>query len=207
MRNLMTFKLFEETSNHDYSLEDIKKLPGYLLLVAIGYYDTSTTVIKKHMNMRLYNDELGFTDSNDNVMIYSNGYVRKVGSSMQDWQGNALSGRPRVMKKFDGEDNLVRWNEQFLYLYDWTQKQYKKHGIDSKFNGIDKSDFMNAGSIMKYMIGTYQKNKAPVFSIYDSLSNQDKVKFLKGIKTTREEFEAAKKKYDDVMGALSSGLI
>jgi hypothetical protein len=199
MRNLMTFKIFESQGFSSYGFGDIKKLPGYLLLVSIGYYDASTNAIKNHMNMRLYNKELGLDSIDKNIMVYSNGYVRKVIPGRWD-------PKPYIMKKFDGENNLARWNEQFLYIYDWTQKQYEKQGINSQYKGINKSDFTSPESIIKYMIGAYSGNRSASFSIYDSLEDLDKEKFLKGIKTSKEEFEIAKEKYDRVIRTFSSGL-
>lgn len=184
----MTFKIFE-SNFHDYTLEDIKKLPGFLLLTAMGYYDSSTEIIKRHMNMRLYNKELGFDDPIDNVMVYSNGYVRRV--TQDRWGG----GRPRVMKKFDGEDTLMRWNQQFLYIYDWTLKQYKKKGINSKYGVIDKSEFTSNDKIIDYMVRNYSKNPGSIFLMSDLLNDEGMEDFLKKIKTDIKKFEDSKKKY------------
>jgi hypothetical protein len=192
----MTFKLFESNS-HDYTYEDIKQLPGFLLLTAMGYYDSSTEIIKRHMNMRLYNKELGFDEPTDNVMVYSNGYVRRVAEDR--WGG----GRPRRMKKFDGDDSLMRWNQQFLYIYDWTLKQYKKKGIDSKYGVIDKSEFSSNDKIIDYMIKNYSKNPGSVFLMSDLLNDEGMKDLLKGIKTDIKKFEDAKKKYKIGMNILN----
>lgn len=197
MKNLMTFKIFESEGQHGYEFDDIKKLPGYLLLLAIGYYDSSTNVMIKHMNMRLYNDELGMDDPSDNVVIYSNGCVRKISPS---WTGSM----PYIMKKFGGNESLTRWNDQFMYIYNWTLKQYRKKGIDSKYKGINKSDFVSGESAIKYMTGAYNKDHSLVFSMYDSLEEPAKKVFLKSIKTTQKDFEDKKKKYEFSMNIVKN---
>jgi len=190
----MTFKLFESNS-HDYTYEDVKNLPGFLLLTAMGYYDSSTDVIKRHMNMRLYNKELDLDKPSNNIMVYSNGYVRRIPETRQNWQGQFLPGSPWIMKKFDGDDSLMRWNQQFLYIYDWTLKQYKKKGIDSKYGVIDKSVFSSNDKIIDYMIKNYSKNPGSVFLMSDLLNDEGMKKLLKGIKTDIKKFEDDKKKY------------
>lgn len=203
MRNLMTFKLFEESSNHGYSLEDIKELPGYMLLLAVGYYDSSSEVIKKHMNMRLYNDELEMDTNSDNVMVYANGYVRRISPS-QFIGGVGSIGKPHIMKHFDGPDTLARWNDQFMYIYDWTLKQYKKKSIDSKYKGIDKSDFTSGESAMQYMVKSYAGDPASIFNMYDSLDEPNRKKFIKGIKTSQKDFDDEKKKYEFSMNIVKN---
>ena len=198
MRNLMTFRLFESSTGHNYTFDDIKKLPGYMLLLAVGYYETSTDVMKKHMSMRLFNDELGLSDPTDNVIAYCNGYVRKTTPT---WHKDSSQ---RVMKKFDGPDALVRWNDQFFYIYEWTLKQYKKHGIDSKYKGTNKSDFINGESAMKYMVKSYASDPATVFNMYDSLDEPNKKKFLRDIKNTKNDFEDEKRKYEFSMNIVKN---
>jgi hypothetical protein len=199
MRNLMTFKLFESSDQHMYEFDDIKKLPGYLLLLAIGYYDSSTNVMRNHMNMRLYNDELGIDDPSNNVVVYGNGYVRKISPS---WTGPM----PHVMKKFDDDYGLARWNDQFMYIYDWSLKQYKKKGIASRYKEINKSDFISGESVMKYMVGSYATDPASIFPMYDSLDEPNKKKFLKSIKTTEKDFENNKRKYELSMNIVKNWL-
>ncbi len=195
----MTFKIFEESSNISYSFDDIKDLPGYMLLLAVGYYDSSTNVMRNHMNMRLYNDELGINNPSDNVVIYNNGYVRKISPS---WTGSI----PHVMKKFDGDYGLARWNDQFMYIYDWTLKQYTKKGINSRYKEINKSDFVSGESVMKYMVKTYASDSASVFPIYDSLDEPNKKRFLEEIKTTKKDFENSKRKYELSMNIVKNWL-
>lgn len=193
----MTFKLFE-SSGHNYTLGDVKELPGYMLLLAVGYYETSTDVMKNHMNIRLYNDELGLMDPTDNVIVYANGYIRK---NTPAWHRDSSQ---RVMKKFDGDDSLARWNDQFLYLYEWTLKQYKKKGIISDYKGVDKSDFISGESAMQYMVKSYSGDPASIFNMYDSLDEPNRKKFIKGIKTSQKDFEDEKKKYEFSMNIVKN---
>lgn len=97
MKNLITFKIFESRSNYNYTLDDVRKLPSFQLLKAVGYYESSTDVMKRHMNMRLYNDTLDLSDPRDNVMVYSNGYVRKNSPATY---GDPNNFNQRVMKRF-----------------------------------------------------------------------------------------------------------
>jgi hypothetical protein len=205
MKNLMSFKLFESNS-HAYTYEDIKQLPGFLLLSAMGYYDSSTDVIKRHMNMRLYNKELDLDKPSNNIMVYSNGYVRRIPETLTNWRGQAFPGTPRIMKKFDGENSLLRWQEQFLYIYDWTLKQYKKHSINSKYGIIDKSQFTNRDTIIDNMIENFPRNSATVYSIYDHLTEIERKKLLKGIKLTSDKFEENRGKYKMARGILNTWL-
>ena len=198
MRNLMTFRLFESSVGHNYTFDDIKKLPGYMLLLAVGYYETSTDVMKKHMSMRLYNDELGLSDPNDNVIAYCNGYIRKTTPT---WHKDSSQ---RVMKKFDGDDNLKRWNDQFFYLYEWTLKQYKKKGIISDYKGVHKDDFISGESAMKYMVKSYTRDPASIFSMYDSLDEPNKKKFLQAIKSNQKDFKDEKRKYEFSMNIVKN---
>ena len=201
----MTFKLFESNS-HDYTYEDIKQLPGFLLLTAMGYYDSSTDVIKRHMNMRLYNKELDLDRPSNNITVYSNGLVRRIPETLRAWQGQFLPGSPRIMKKFDGEDTLLRWNQQFLYIYDWTLKQYKKKGIRSIYGDIDKAQFNDNSKIADYMIKTYSKNPGSVFIMSDAIDEPTRKKFLKGIKLTNSEFEDKKEKYKKALNIFDKWL-
>ena len=199
MRNLITFKIFESESGYNYTLDDVKELPVFQLLKAVGYYDSSTDVMKRHRSMRLYNDELELTDPNDNVIVYSNGYVRKTTPSY----GNDSS--QRVMKKFPNDGSLLTWNNQFLYVYDWTLKQFKKKGID-KYSDVDKSEFSDFESILKYMYRIFETNKGVVYRIYDGLKDDDKSKFLRKMKLDKKDFEERKKKYELGMNIISKWL-
>lgn len=195
----MTFKIFESESRYNYTMDDVRELPAFQLLKLVGYYDSSTEIIKRHMNMRLYNKELELDDPTDNVMVYSNGYVRRI--TKDRWGG----GRPYVMKKFDDGNTIMRWNQQFLYIYDWTLKQFKKKGID-KYSDVDKSEFSDAESILKYMYKIFDSNRDVVYRIYDGLKDEDKSKFLKRMKLTKKDFEERKKKYELGMNIVSKWL-
>lgn len=199
MRNLMTFKIFESESRYNYTMDDVKELPAFQLLKAVGYYDSSTDVMKRHMSMRLYNDVLELTDPTDNVIVYSSGYVRKT--TPAHWTDSSQ----RVMKKFPNNGSLVTWNDQFLYVYDWTLKQFKKKGID-KYSDVDKSEFSDAEAILKYMYKIFDTNKDAAYRIYDGLKDEDKSKFLKRMKLTKKDFEERKKKYELGMNIVSKWL-
>jgi hypothetical protein len=199
MRNLMTFKIFESESRYNYTLDDVKELPAFQLLKAVGYYDSSTDVMKRHMSMRLYNDALELTDPNDNVIVYSSGYVRKT--TPAHWTASSQ----RVMKKFPNDGSLLTWNNQFLYVYDWTLKQFKKKGID-KYSDVDKSEFSDSEAILKYMYKIFDTNKEVAYRIYDGLKDEDKSKFLKKMKLDKEDFEERKKKYELGMNIVSKWL-
>ena len=196
----MTFKIFEEYQQSKYSMEDIKELPAFKLLLAMGYYETSTPAMKKHMSIRLYNDELKFDNSNDNIVVYSSGYIRR---NTPTWYKPS---NQSVRIKFDGEETLKRWNDQFLYVYDWTLKQYKKKGIVSKYGDIKKSEFINTDSVIDFMANKNAKDPTLIFSLYDSLGDAEKSKFTKKIKTTRKDFENKMMKYRTSMNIISKWL-
>lgn len=196
----MTFKIFESGSNYNYTLDDVKELPSFQLLKAVGYYDSSTDVMKRHMNMRLYNDTLDLTDPTDNVMVYSNGYVRKTSP------GHWTDSSQRVMKRFPNNGDLLTWSHQFLYIYDWTLKQFKKKDID-KYSNIDKSEFSDSGTILKYLYKIFDTDKELTYRIYDGLNDSDKSKFLKKIGVDKKDFEERKKKYELGMNIVSKWLV
>ena len=151
------------------------------------------------MSMRLYNDVLELTDPSDNVIVYSSGYVRKT--TPAHWTDSSQ----RVMKKFPNDGSLLTWNDQFLYVYDWTLKQFKKKGIN-KYSDVDKSEFSDAEAILKYMYKIFDTNKDVAYRIYDGLKDENKSKFLKRMKLTKKDFEERKKKYELGMNIVSKWL-
>ncbi len=195
----MTFRIFE-SYGEKYSMDDIKELPAFKLLLAMGYYETSTPAMKKHMSVRLYNNELELDNPNDNIVVYSSGYIRR--NTPTRYKPSNQS----VRIKFDGDETLKRWNDQFLYVYDWTLKQYRKKGIVSKYGDIKKSEFVDSDSVIDFMVKKNAKDQTLIFSLYDSLGDDEKNKFIKKIKTTRKDFEDRIRKYRTAMNILDKWL-
>lgn len=195
--------MFESSADSDYSMDDIKKLPGFMLLLAIGYYESSTSVMKNHMTMRLYNSELSMEKPNDNVTVYSTGYVRRLSKRGGPWGDTEPS--IFVLKKFSPLNGMLTWNDQFLYIYEWTIKQFKKKGI-TKFNDIDTGQFINMKSIIDYMAKKNEIDKALVYKLYELLDAKGRNTFTKKIGVNRKDFEERKKKYDLGLNIVSKWL-
>jgi hypothetical protein len=173
MKNLQTFALFESAS-YNYTIEDVKKLPLFNLLEKLGFYDSTSPVIWRHGNMRIYNDVLYMNDPSECITIYGNGPLRKTVKGMFG------SGAPHILKNFYSNiSSLSDWNIRFAYLVSWARKRYAKQGL-----AFDLSKIPN---IESYLEAIY-KEDIPIFmSIYKDLDQKSKELFLKKIGKTEDD--------------------
>ena len=173
MKNLQTFALFE-SSSYNYTIDDVKKLPLFNLLEKLGFYDSTSSTIWRHGNMRIYNDVLYMNDPSECITIYGNGPVRKTVKGMFG------TGAPHILKNFNSNiSSIGDWNIRFAYLVNWARKRYAKQGL-----AFDLSKIPN---IESYLESIY-KEDIPIFmSIYKDLDQVSKELFLKKIGKTEDD--------------------
>ena len=173
MKNLQTFALFE-SSSYNYTIDDVKKLPLFNLLEKLGFYDSTSSTIWRHGNMRIYNDVLYMNDPSECITIYGNGPVRKTVKGMFG------TGAPHILKNFNSNiSSIGDWNIRFAYLVNWARKRYAKQGL-----AFDLSKIPN---IESYLESIY-KEDIPIFmSIYKDLDPRSKELFLKKIGKTEDD--------------------
>lgn len=173
MKNLQTFALFE-SSSYNYTIDDVKKLPLFNLLEKLGFYDSTSPVIWRHGNMRIYNDVLYMNDPSECITIYGNGPVRKTVKGMFG------TGAPHILKNFNSNiSSIGDWNIRFAYLVNWARKRYAKQGL-----AFDLSKIPN---IESYLESIY-KEDIPIFmSMYKDLDSRSKELFLKKIGKTEDD--------------------
>ena len=173
MKNLKTFALFE-SSSYNYTIDDVKKLPLFNLLGKLGFYDSTTPVIWRHGNMRIYNDVLYMRDPSESITIYRNGPIRKTVNGMF---GN---GAPHILKRFNSNiSSLEDWNIRFAYLFNWARKRYAKQGLS-----FDLSKIPN---IESYLESIYEEDISIFMSIYKDLDPRSKSLFLKKTGKTEDD--------------------
>jgi hypothetical protein len=173
MKNLQTFALFE-SSSYNYTIDDVKRLPLFSLLEKLGFYDSTSPVIWRHGNMRIYNDVLYMNDPSECITIYGNGPVRKTVKGMFG------GGAPHILKNFNSNIvSLADWNARFAYLVSWARKRYKKQGIP-----FDLSKIPN---IENYLESIYKEDIEIFMGIYKDLDLKSKESFLKKIGKTEQD--------------------
>lgn len=181
MLNLKTFALFE-SNNYNFTLEDVRKLPLYSVLVKMGFEDTTTDRIWNNGNMRFYNYQLRMTNPEYALTIYGNGPIRKT-----------TMVNPHILKRFPEIKSLKDFNLRFYYVMKWGKKLYKKihkKEIDFQLSPDEKK------SITKVLVDIYKEIGAiPFLPTYNSLSDDEKDDFLKEINQTKERFEKNIKSY------------
>ena len=174
MNNLKTFALFE-SSSYNYTIDDVKKLPLFNLLEKLGFYDSTSPVIWRHGNMRIYNDVLYMNDPSDCITIYRNGPVRKTVKGMFG------TGNPHILKNFNSNiSSLEDWNIRFVYLINWARKRYAKQGLP-----FDLSKIPNIGN---YLVSIYKEGIETFMDIYKNIDQKSKNEFLIKIGKNEEEF-------------------
>ena len=174
MNNLKTFALFE-SSLYNYTIDDVKKLPLFNLLEKLGFYDSTSPVIWRHGNMRIYNDVLYMNDPSDCITIYRNGPVRKT------IKGMFGTGNPHILKNFNSNiSSLEDWNIRFVYLINWARKRYAKQGLP-----FDLSKIPNIGN---YLMSIYKEGIETFMDIYKNIDQKSKNEFLIKIGKNEEEF-------------------
>ena len=174
MNNLKTFALFE-SSLYNYTIDDVKKLPLFNLLEKLGFYDSTSPVIWRHGNMRIYNDVLYMNDPSDCITIYRNGPVRKT------IKGMFGTGNPHILKNFNSNiSSLEDWNIRFVYLINWARKRYAKQGLP-----FDLSKIPNIGN---YLMSIYKEGIETFMDIYRNIDQKSKNEFLIKIGKNEEEF-------------------
>jgi hypothetical protein len=174
MNNLKTFALFE-SSSYNYTIDDVKKLPLFNLLEKLGFYDSTSPVIWRHGNMRIYNDVLYMNDPSDCITIYRNGPVRKT------IKGMFGTGNPHILKNFNSNiSSLEDWNIRFVYLINWARKRYAKQGLP-----FDLSKISNIGN---YLMSIYKEGIETFMDIYKNIDQKSKNEFLIKIGKNEEEF-------------------
>ena len=174
MNNLKTFALFE-SSSYNYTIDDVKKLPLFNLLEKLGFYDSTSPVIWRHGNMRIYNDVLYMNDPSDCITIYRNGPVRKT------IKGMFGTGNPHILKNFNSNiSSLEDWNIRFVYLINWARKRYAKQGLP-----FDLSKIPNIGN---YLMSIYKEGIETFMDIYKNIDQKSKNEFLIKIGKNEEEF-------------------
>lgn len=174
MNNLKTFALFE-SSSYNYTIDDVKKLPLFNLLEKLGFYDSTSPVIWRHGNMRIYNDVLYMNDPSDCITIYRNGPVRKT------IRGMFGTGNQHILKNFNSNiSSLEDWNIRFVYLINWARKRYAKQGLP-----FDLSKIPNIGN---YLMSIYKEGIGTFIDIYKNIDQKSKNEFLIKIGKNEEEF-------------------
>ena len=174
MNNLKTFALFE-SSLYNYTIDDVKKLPLFNLLEKLGFYDSTSPVIWRHGNMRIYNDVLYMNDPSECITIYRNGPVRKT------IKGMFGTGNPHILKNFNSNiSSLEDWNIRFVYLINWARKRYAKQGLP-----FDLSKIPNIGN---YLMSIYKEGIETFMDIYKNIDQKSKNEFLIKIGKNEEEF-------------------
>ena len=174
MNNLKTFALFE-SSLYNYTIDDVKKLPLFNLLEKLGFYDSTSPVIWRHGNMRIYNDVLYMNDPSECITIYRNGPVRKT------IKGMFGTGNPHILKNFNSNiSSLEDWNIRFVYLINWARKRYAKQGLP-----FDLSKIPNIGN---YLMSIYKEGIETFMDIYRNIDQKSKNEFLIKIGKNEEEF-------------------
>jgi len=173
MKNLQTFALFE-SSSYNYTIDDVKRLPLFKLLEKLGFYDSTSSTIWRHGNMRIYNDVLYMSDPSECITIYGNGPVRKT------IKGMFGKGAPHILKNFNSNIvSLADWNARFAYLVNWARKRYNKQGIP-----FDLSKIPN---IENYLESIYKEDVEIFMGIYKDLDLKSKESFLKKIGKTEQD--------------------
>lgn len=173
MKNLKTFALFE-SSSYNYTIDDVKKLPLFNLLEKLGFYDSTSPVIWRHGNMRIYNDVLYMSDPSECITVYGNGPIRKTVKGMFG------TGAPHILKNFNSNiSSLADWNARFAYLINWARKRYRKQGIPFDLSRIP--------NIENYLESIYKEDIETFMSIYKDLDLKSKESFLKKIGKTEED--------------------
>ena len=174
MNNLKTFALFE-SSLYNYTIDDVKKLPLFNLLEKLGFYDSTSPVIWRHGNMRIYNDVLYMSDPSECITIYGNGPIRKTVKGMFG------TGAPHILKNFNSNiSSLEDWNIRFVYLINWARKRYAKQGLP-----FDLSKIPNIGN---YLMPIYKEGIETFMDIYKNIDQKSKNEFLIKIGKNEEEF-------------------
>ena len=174
MNNLKTFALFE-SSSYNYTIDDVKKLPLFNLLEKLGFYDSTSPVIWRHGNMRIYNDVLYMSDPSECITIYGNGPIRKTVKGMFG------TGAPHILKNFNSNiSSLEDWNIRFVYLINWARKRYAKQGLP-----FDLSKIPNIGN---YLMSIYKEGIETFMDIYKNIDQKSKNEFLIKIGKNEEEF-------------------
>lgn len=173
MKNLKTFSLFESAS-YNYTIEDVKKLPLFNLLEKLGFYDSTSPVIWRHGNMRIYNDVLYMNDPSECITIYGNGPVRKTVKGMFG------TGAPHILKNFNSNiSSLGDWNIRFAYLVNWSRKRYAKQGL--------VFDLSKIPNIESYLESIYKEDIQIFMNLYKDLDPRSKGLFLKKIGKTEDD--------------------
>ena len=174
MNNLKTFALFE-SSSYNYTIDDVKKLPLFNLLEKLGFYDSTSPVIWRHGNMRIYNDVLYMNDPSDCITIYRNGPVRKT------IKGMFGTGNPHILKNFNSNiSSLEDWNIRFVYLINCARKRYAKQGLPFELSKIP--------NIGNYLMSIYKEGIETFMDIYKNIDQKSKNEFLIKIGKNEEEF-------------------
>jgi hypothetical protein len=134
MKNLKTYQQLFESAKDDlgYGLDDVRKLPMYKALLALGWEDISTDRGENNMTIKLKHPKHG---DYKYLTVQANGQVRTY------FRGNyypwiTYKMRPKIMRKpGDLYKNVSDWNEPLLYLLSWT---YKTMGMGLNLKGIKK---------------------------------------------------------------------
>ena len=189
MINIKTFALFEANS-YNYTREDVKKLPIFSILKAMGFEDSTTDRIWSHGNMRLYNSELDMDSPGECITIYENGPVRKTVGRY----GEPNIGNPHILKRFPQIKNLEDWNIRFLYVLEWARKRYKSR----KGRIIDYATGENGENLGKFLVDLHKTDIDAFYRVYSRLSEEEKKPFLSEIGQKKEEFEKNLEKYFEI---------
>jgi hypothetical protein len=195
MINIKTFALFE-ANNYNYTREDIKKLPIFSILKAIGFEDSTTDRIWSHGNMRLYNKELDMNGPEECITIYGNGPIRKtVAGYINRWLGRDVpaKGNPHILKRFPPINTLEDWNVRLFYILEWARKRYKsRKGMIIDLGSVGKGD------LGKFLVDLHKTDIDAFHKIYSRLPDDEKELFLREIGQKKEEFEKNLEKYFEI---------
>ena len=186
MKYISEYELFESAREDlGYTLEEVRKLPLYKALIAMGWEDISTDRGENNLTLKLRHPKHG---DYKYLTIQANGQVRTY------YRGNYYPWITYKMRRNNVRDygDLAKspseWNEPLMYLLMWT---YKTMGMGLNLKGLkkkidqSKENLINGLSddlLVDILEHLFREGDPDIFlSMYDNSDPEVKEKFAKKI--------------------------
>lgn len=186
MKYISEYELFESAREDlGYTLADVRKLPLYKALIALGWEDISTDRGENNLSLKLRHPKHG---DYKYLTVQANGQVRTY------YRGNYYPWITYKMRRNEVRDyrelakSPSEWNEPLLYLLMWT---YKTMGMGLNLKGFKKvvGDKEKAGNaipddiLVDILEHLFKEGDPEIFlSMYDNSNDDVKEKLAKKLK-------------------------